>query len=240
LTDETLRILDLSSKTFEEFVEFFFARAVVPDEEQFDYFLREPSGQQYDEAESSSPEVVVRYMTKLFSEFGRIAPEYSLAQLDQGVWGILGGNLRLYERLWDTSVPLPQRLQCIRSTFRVYSDFVSARNEDVKNTGFFMWWDFILHGFWAEQWALDRRTERGDVSKLDTESRLLLDVMFETLKRILDLPDWKSQECALHGLGHLRHPDVPKTVQEFIDRHRNELTEHRLRWLEDCRDGTVL
>lgn len=240
VTNETPRILDLSSKTFEEFAEFFFARGLVPDDEQFDYFLREPSGQQYDEAALSSPGIVVGHMTRLFSEFGHIAPQYSLAQLDQGVWGILGENLRLYELLWDTSVPLPQRVQCIRSMYSVYSDFVSASNEDVKDTGFFMWWDFILHGFWAEQWVLDRRTEPGDVSRLGTESRLLLEVMFETLKRTFELPDWKSQECALHGLGHLHHPDVRQTVQEFIDNRKSELPEQRLQWLEHCRDGTVL
>ena len=160
MTDEALRILDLSSKTFEEFVAFFFARKIVPDDEQFEYFLREPSGQRYDETELSSPEVVVRYMTKLFSDFGRIAPDYAIAQLGQGVWGILGERLRLYELLWDTSVPLAHRVQCIRSMYSVYSDFVSARNEDVRNTCFFMWWDFILHGFWARQ-AVEQRAEGG-------------------------------------------------------------------------------
>jgi hypothetical protein len=37
LSDEP-KNLDLSAKTFEEFVEFFFARRVVPDKEQWDYF----------------------------------------------------------------------------------------------------------------------------------------------------------------------------------------------------------
>jgi hypothetical protein len=35
-------------------------------------------------------------------------------------------------------------------------------------------------------------------TKPDSESRCLLDVMFETLKRIL-LPDRESQKSALHG-----------------------------------------
>lgn len=239
MTDDASRILDLSSRTFEEFVDFFFAREVVPDDEQFDYFLRDSSGQQYDEAVLSSPEVVVGHMIKLFSEFGRIAPEYSLAQLDQGIWGILGENLRLYELLWDSSVPLPQRVQCIRSMYVVYSDFVSVWNVEATKTAFCMWWDLILHGFWAWQ-GIEQRSEGGGRSRLDTESRLLLDAMFETLRRTLELPDWSSQECALHGLGHLYHLDVRRTVQEFIDGHRNELTEQRLRWLEDCRDGKVL
>jgi hypothetical protein len=46
----------------------------------------------------------------------------------------------------------------------------------------------------------------GDVSKLDAESRLLLDVMFETLVKILDLPDARTHNFALHGLGYLTIP----------------------------------
>jgi len=123
LPDE-LKNLDLSSKSFDQFVEFFFSRKVVQDQEQFDYFLNDLAGEQYDEAVPSSPAVLLKHMTKLFSEFGQIATKYSLAQVDQAVWGILGANLRLYEFLFDTSVPFPNRLECIRSMFYVYSDFV--------------------------------------------------------------------------------------------------------------------
>jgi hypothetical protein len=232
--------LDLSAKTFDEFVEFFFARDTVPDEEQFDYFLIDRIGQQYDEAVPSSPDVLVGYMTKLFSEFGQIATKYSLAQLDQGIWGILGENLRMYELLWDSSVPLPKRVQCIRSMYCVYSDFVALSKVEVLENCFDMWWDLILHGFWF-QWKIWRAgITTGEVSKLDAEARALLDVMFETIKRILDLPDPRTQRYALHGLGHLHHPGVRETVQDFIDKNKSNFTDEGVRWLEQCRDGTVM
>jgi hypothetical protein len=237
LPDE-LRNLDLSAKAFDEFVQFFFARRVVPDKEQFDYFLTDLDGQQYDEAIPSSSEVVVDYMTKLFSEFGQIATKYSMAQVDQAVWGILGENLRLYEFLFDTSVPLPNRLECVRSMYCVFSDFVakSEADPDPDLSGFFMWWDLVLHGFWTPPRPFVAGTYRGDASKLDSESLVLLDVMFETLKRILDLPHTETQRCALHGLGHLHHPEVHDTVQHYIDANKSEFP---LAWLEQCRDGTV-
>lgn len=240
LTDDAVNTLDLSSKTFEGFVAFFFARDVVSDDEQFDYFLREPSGEQYDEAVSSSPEIVIGHMTKLFSEFGHIASMYSLAQLNQGIWGLLGENLRLHELLWDSSVPLEERVQCIRSMYSVYSDFVSKSEVEAMENCFDMWWDLILHGFWFQPKLFEQRIQMGDVSKLDTESRRLLDVMFETLKHILDLTDARTQGYALHGLGHLHHPGVRETVQKFINTHKAELTEQGLQWLERCRDGTVM
>jgi pyridoxine/pyridoxamine 5'-phosphate oxidase len=121
LSDE-LKNLDLSSKSFDQFVDFFFNRTVVPDKEQFDYFLTSPTGEQYDEAVPSSPAILVKLMTKLFSEFGSIANKYSLAQVDQAVWGLLGANLRLYEFFFDASVPLRERLECVRSIYHVYSD----------------------------------------------------------------------------------------------------------------------
>jgi hypothetical protein len=130
LTDE-LSTLDLSSESFDQFVEFFFNREVMPDEKQCDYFLTELAGEQYEEAVHSLPSLVVTHMTELFSEFGVIAPKYSLAQLDQGIWGIFGENLRLYELLWDSSVPLEKRLQCVRSMFAVFSNFVSISKVEV-------------------------------------------------------------------------------------------------------------
>ena len=65
----------------------------------------------------------------------------------------------------------------------------------------------------------------------------MLDVMFETLKGILDLPQREAQRCALHGLGHLLHPAVRDTVQRYIDANKSDFP---LAWLEHCRDGTVL
>jgi hypothetical protein len=239
LTDES-KNLDLSSKSFDQFVEFFFNRVVLPDEKQLDYYLTDLAGERYDEAVPSSPAIVVEHMTKLFADFGRIAPKYSLAQLDQGIWGIFGENLRLYELLWDSSVPLEQRIQCIRSMFSVYSDFVSKSKEEVMENCFDMWWDLILHGFWFQQELFELHIKMGDVSKLDAESRLLLDVMFETPVKILGLPDARTQHFALHGLGHLHHPAVCETVQVYIDNHKSEVTEQGLRWIEQCRDGTVM
>jgi len=219
---------------------FFFNRDVLPDQKQFDYYLTDLAGERYEEAVPESPTIVVGHMTKLFMDFGRIAPTYSLEQLDQGIWGILGENLRLYDLLWHSSVPLEQREQCIRSMFFVYSDFVSKSEEEAMASCFDMWWDLILHGFWFQQKLFERRIKMGDVSNLDAESRRLLDVMFVTLAKILALPDARTQNHALHGLGHLHHPAVRETVQVYIEHHKDELTAEGLRWVEQCRDGIVM
>jgi hypothetical protein len=233
---DEVRNLDLSSYLFNEFVNFCFDRKVVTDKELFDYFYTDSAGQRCEEAIPASPEVLITHMTKLFSEFGAIVPKYSLTQIDQGIWAIIGPFFHLAGLLFDPSIQLPIRLECIRSMFYVYSGFVAKSEADLNLTGLFMWWDLVLDDFWTPPRPFVAGTYKGDASKLDAESRVLLDVLFETLNRILDLPDTETQRCALHGLGHLHHPDVRHTVQHYIDANKSELP---LEWLEECRDGTV-
>src|SRR5258708_28636663 len=95
------RDLDLSSLTFDEFAAFLFAREAVPHEERYGYFLTD-----LHESAPSSPEVLVNHLTKLFTQFGQIASKYTLAQVDQGVWGVWGVNLSLHELLFGQPVPL--------------------------------------------------------------------------------------------------------------------------------------
>jgi hypothetical protein len=234
---DELKDLDLSSMSFDYFVKYFFARKVVPDNEQFDLFTVGLDGEKFDQSVPTSPLVVVNHMTSLFSNFGQIANKYSIEQVDQAVWGMLGENLRLYELIFDPSIPFENRLACIRSMYHVYSDFVAHLQTELgpELSGFYMWWDLILHGFWTSDKPHFPGTWKGDASKLDSESRLILDVMFETLARILSLPGRKSQKSALHGLGHLYHPDVCATIQQFMDTRKSDF---RLEWLEQCRDGT--
>jgi hypothetical protein len=235
MNDES-KDLDLSSLSFDQFVEYFFDRGVVPDNEQFDLFMVGLDGEKFDESTPSSPSVVVDHMTVLFSNFGLIANKYSIDQVDQAVWGMLGANLRLYEFIFAPSVPIENRLECIRSMYHVYFNFVTHLQTDLgpNLSGFYMWWDLLLHGFWTSDKPHFPGTYKGDPSKLDSESRVMLDVMFETLRRILSLPDRESQKSALHGLGHLDHPGVRDEVQKFIDTRKSDF---KLEWLEECRDG---
>jgi len=239
LDDEGVN-LDLSRLTFEELAAFFFARKVVPDDEQYDYFLTDQRGEKYSESNPSSPEILVNHLTKLFSNFGQIANRYTLAQVDQGIWGVWGTKLRLYEFLFASSVPLESRMSCIRSMYHVYSDYVSqldrAPDPEIES-GIYMWWDLILHGFWGPSRPVIAGTYRGDASKLDAESRLLLDGLFDTLTQILAIPNWASQQSALHGLGHLYHPRGHDAVQRFIDTNPPGFS---LKWLEQCRDCNVM
>jgi hypothetical protein len=229
--------LSLSSKTFEEYVRFLFDRAVVDDKKLFDCYLTDLDGSNYEDIERTKPAVLVEYMTRLFSDFGSLVAGYSHAQVDQGIWGLWGPPLRSGEFIFDPSVPLSQRLACIRSMHEVYKNYVPKFPATEELSGFYMWWDLLLHDFWTVPREFVPGTYRGDYSKLDEESRIVVDEMFETLKLILSLPNHECQRAALHGLGHLDHPQVPQFVQGLIDSGSTELS---LKSLEDCRDGKLL
>jgi len=236
------RNLDLSSGFFEDFVAFLFDREVVKPDPPNEYVVADllRIGGQYDAAIPSSPDTILGYMKKLFSEFGQIAPRYSLSQIDQGIWNLLGESLEIHSVLWDPSIPLESRLQCIRSMYFVFRDFVAKSQVEEMETCFYMWWDLLADAFWWQPKLYKAGVKPGEMSKLDGESRAVVDAMFETLARILELPDSRTQDCALHGLGHLHHPAGRESVQKFIDKNRPALAEHRLKWLEQCRDGTVM
>jgi hypothetical protein len=92
--------------TLEQFAECFFARKPVPDRLQFDCFMQDLSGQQFDEALPCSPAVLVEHTTLLCTESEVSQPGIRLLNSIKVSGAFLGENLRLYEFLWDSSIPL--------------------------------------------------------------------------------------------------------------------------------------
>jgi hypothetical protein len=84
------------------------------------------------------------------------------------------------------------------------------------------------------------KVQEGDIAALSGEQTALLYTMFETLSKIVALPDERTQGYALHGLGHLHHPDVHRLVQQYLHEHQHRLSSEDIRWIEKCRDGTVM
>jgi hypothetical protein len=252
--EEESKNLDLSAFTFDEFVAYFFARNAVPDKDQYEYFSIDLNGDKYDDFVPSSPNRLVDHLTKLMLTFASVASKYTSAQVDQAIWG-LWSIRRLQQFLCERMVPLESRVSCIGAMSHVYTDYVSKREKDPDRDddgGIWMWWDLIVQDFWVQlicekkplAFRVDRPTYnaipmayRDDPSTIDSESRVLLDAMFETLSAILAIPNLSSQQSALHGLGHLYHPNVHDTVQRFID---TNPVGFELKWLEECRDCRVL
>jgi len=235
MTDEIE--FDLSTLSYDDFILYFLTHP----EDDTDW-TRDMSGNEYAYwvIEKSNPEVIVRHMTRFFNEFGAIAENTSLKTLDYVLNGMLSpASCNLQRELWNNAVALEIRLECIRSMYGPFADFVANCKVKSMESGFYMWWDFICTGFWFER-THHKVVPSEDYQLLDESDRKLIDCMFETLSKILALNDARCQSSALHGLGHLQHPSVRELVQKYIDVNAKKLTPDSLKWLENCRDGTVM
>lgn len=230
-------LFDLSRLNFDEFVSFFFDHDIATEGNWYQNVDYDNLSDLDDEG-VASPLVIVEHMTRLSTTFAETAAKFSLEQINAAIWAMFTyGSFRLQKHLWLPSVPLQHRIDCIRSMYFVYSEYVAKSTVPVMENCFSMWWDFVGSGFW-EQFI--GKIKEGDVAALNEEQRALLDAMFDALSKILALPDERTQGYALHGLGHLHHPGVRQLVQQFLDQHRHKMAPDGIRWIEMCRDGTVM
>ena len=226
---------DLSALSYDDFLLYFLTHPANDELWQLD-----DKGQEYSLAEETKPEIIVRYLTRFCDGFARTAVTITPETLDHAIKGMLNPACYVLQAsLWDDAVPLALRLECIRSMYSVYANFVAVSTARPVEGAFYMWWDFVCSDFWSSQ-TRDKKIASEDYRLLSQSDRELADCMFETLKKILALDDDACRGCALHGLGHLKHPGVHAIVQSFIDEHRATLTPDGLKWLESCRDGTVM
>ena len=72
-----------------------------------------------------------------------------------------------------------------------------------------MWWDSLCY-----EWHCGNRDRnRGG------EDRLMQDVIFEVLSGLLKSDSETCQGAALHGLGHLRHPETKALIDSYLAQH---------------------
>lgn len=189
--------------------------------------------------ETSKPALTVAYLSRFFSNPDTFAVPYSDAQLNQGLW-FLADNAcsnHIFALLAE-SVPLSERLACIRAMFILYERLFALRcskhlshtliNDDPKvnplNGICYMWWD-----------VLPIYPKPNQTSQKQIELACL-DVMEKTL----GLKSIACQESALHGLGHWNHA-YPGQVEAVIDVFLQQNSETPLHgYAAAARNGCVL
>jgi len=189
---------DIRGASFDDFVTFVFAHDVAP----------APENPWYRHAEVNyDPRRVVSYYIQLFSAPRFLLSRFSMAELEQGFWAILGGILGCSVRdvIWNRMVPFEIRENCVRSMAALYAQLFV---EEPLQTSSNMWWDSL-----AYDWHCGNRARANG-----GEDRAMQDVMFATLGRILDMRSETCQRAALHGLGHLHHPGTNELVQTYLAR----------------------
>ena len=203
---------DITSATIEEFVPFLFDHEAV----RLSHRPQDPSPWYLDaEVEFDASQVLSHY-ARLFTEPTMWSSRFSKAQLEGGFWAILGGNLEcgVTPLITEGSVSYDIRERRVRSMFSLFERFFSWESLE---TFPFMWWEML-----AFDWDCgNRRRENGG------EELWMQDAMFETVAQILGLDSIECQRAALHGLGHLHHPDTETLILRYLA--RNEPIDPELR-----------
>jgi hypothetical protein len=193
--------IDLRGCSFDEFVNFLFSRD-TPLEGQ----KRDPW---YWHAEADfDPLEICAYYDRLFRQPKFLIERFSKPQLEQAFWAIPGQNLNCSagNLIWNTEVPFPRRQECVQSMSNLFSELFAS---EPLETSVEMWWDALCYDWHCG----NRLRERGG------EDQSMQNVMFETLRSILGQNSEICQGAALHGLGHLHHPDTPQLIEDYITAH---------------------
>lgn len=225
--------IDPSLLSYDEWLRFFFDQPVVERADEvvpaFDRVVTP--------IEFRRPEQVVVYLRRMCEDFRLLAQRYGWAQLDQGVWGVLMLPGWAADVLFDRETDQSIRLACIDAMYQPFTEVLALAPDDAAiENSMFMWWDIVGEAFWSNQGIYDQ----GLRYAVGTEARQAQDAMLHTLKRILHLSEHRCQRSALHGLGHLHHPDGAPIVEAWLKEHRSKFDEEGIRWMEQCRDGTVM
>jgi hypothetical protein len=200
--------VDLTNSSFDDFVAFLFDRDVSLESEGRDYWYW------HVEVEFDAKEICAYYV-QLFRQPEFLLSRFTKPQLEEGFWAIQGPNLdcSVSRIIDDSDVPLSVREECIRSMADLFKRLFATEPFDSSVQ---MCWDSLCYDWHCG----NRNRERGG------EDLELQDMFFQTLAKVLAIDSWICQGAALHGLGHLHHPQTKELIERFIDEHPS-LTQER-------------
>jgi hypothetical protein len=194
---------DLTNITFDQFVSFLFDRQLSSDPKN-----DSRSELYHDVGIEFDARTVCAYYIRLFRRPGFLLTRFTKAQLEQGFWRIEGPVLEcsVNNLIHDSDLSLAAREECIDSMADLFEHLFI--NEPL-DTSVQMWWDALCYDWHCG----NRKRERGG------EDQLLQDIFFRTLGKVLAQDSWICQGAALHGLGHLHHPDTKSLIADFLETH---------------------
>jgi hypothetical protein len=193
--------LDLTSFSFDDFVSFLFDHNVPPESEKYDpwYF--------HVEVEFDSKKISAYYM-QLFRQPEFLLSRFTKPQLEEGFWAIQGPNLdcSVSRIIDDSDQPLSIREGCIGSMVDLFERLFAKEPLDNSVQ---MWWDSLFYA-----WHCGNRNRENGGEDLE-----LQDIFFKALPKVLAIDSWICQGAALHGLGHLHHPNSADLTERYIREH---------------------
>lgn len=199
--------LDLRGATDEALITFIFDHPVDPPGSEW-YWSEAWAGTDL----VTDPAHIVAFLARLFRAPEPLLDRFSPAQIDRGIWMMFCayGVDHFRSPLWDVTVPWAERAACIAALPALYERLLipSVRRADEDLEGWFMLPDFLAFPCGGESY-----------SREDEDQRRVQDALFAAFLRMLHSEDERAEHAALHGIFHLRHPDGPETVRQWLDAH---------------------
>jgi hypothetical protein len=156
------------------------------------------------------------FLAELFGNARALLADYSPDFVCQGLWCMMGGvHFESFTGLvWDPALPLDKRRAVIQSVYDLYDQLLGAYpyesvdfrhpDEDRRFNGIdYMVPDLLLSG----------QTTRGEV---DADEVAVRAEFLDLFTRLLEHPAPVAQYAALHGLGHLEHPERAATIDRYL------------------------
>ena len=193
--------LDITQYSFEQFIDFLFSREITNP----DFDPNKPEVWYWHTEVTFDPIKVSEFYLLLFRNPEFLSERFSKLQMDAALWSIQVDNLdcSVHGIIFNTDLPQVTRIRCIESMFDLFQKLFI--NEPL-DTAVFMWWDSLCY-----DWHSGNRNR-----DLGGDDLKLQDVFFVTLSRVLFIDSETCQKSALHGLGHLHHPDTKQLVDRYL------------------------
>jgi hypothetical protein len=213
--------VDLRNITFEDFLKFFFKHPIPTDKIKKDPWYWDNSLDII-----YNPSENLNRFIQLFNSSDVLLQKYSREELEQGFWAIQSINLKgaIPDILEDNSLKIDQKQKLIEA---MYSLFERLFSKEPLETSSHMWWDSFCFKF-----------DMSEGVPKNSEDKMIQDSMFECQKKILDLPSYSCKISALHGLGHLKHPDTKEAIETFLSKEK-DVSDEMKSWAEAAIEGEV-
>lgn len=215
--------INLVNINLAEFVKFIFEHPVANlDQEEEPWHWDDDLYVDFDPAE------ILRLYVELFSSPAFLLDQYNKEVLDQGFWALQSNTLScsVVELIWDVDVDRNLRKQVIFSMFTLYKELFAINSLDTSAN---MWWDSIAYDYCCGNKFRDR----------SEEEREMQDAIFKMLGDVLYLNSLDCQIAALHGLGHLRHPETETLILQYLESHP-ELDSEVKKYAMACITGEIM
>jgi hypothetical protein len=166
-------------------------------------------------------------LAAIFRDPESLQARYSREQLEQGFWYLISGAPgSLEDLIWSAVVPWSVRADLIDSTADLYQKLFAR---EALDTSVHMFWDALAYGYCVP-------TRHPDTN---ADDRRIQDAMFAALQQILEIESIDCRLAALHGLGHLRHPNTEAAITRYLERHP-DLTDEYRGYALACIKGEIL